>query len=172
MNTFCCQIQVGFYPSAMQQQQAECRSHRLNHCLILCQRAEQMLALEKKSCLVFKIFSHCYHHTGAVAMHLRDRPRYTEHCAFSLDFWREESRCRVRDKWWETNVQGTAQGRTGKPRTSGPIPHSLAQPLSGCTRAVWRRRMKQFCGGFIICIGTKGCGCAGNLLPLVAESSA
>lgn len=25
---------------------------------------------------------------------------------------------------------------------------------------------------FVICIGTKGCGCAGNLLPLMAESSA
>lgn len=82
-------------------------------------------------------------------MHLRDGPHYTEHCALSLASVKEEFRCRIRDKWWgATNWMETAQGTAGKPCMLSPIPHSLAQPLPGFMRAVWRRKMKQFCRGF------------------------
>lgn len=75
----------------------------------------------------------------------RDRPHETEHCALSFALLSEEWRCTVRDKWGRQQIyRETTQGKTGKPCTPGPVPHSLVQPLPDFTRETGRRT-KQFC---------------------------
>lgn len=75
----------------------------------------------------------------------RGRPHWTEHCALSFALLSEEWRCTIRDKWGRQRIyrETTQQGKTGKSCTPGPGPHSLAKPLPGFAREIWRW-MKQF----------------------------